>query len=62
VYNCNYSELSVKTGYPNQALQEETLEARRKYGKANFTLRVKEQALRLTFRVHDDDDDLLKHI
>ena len=61
VYNCNYSDLTVKTGYPNQALQE-TQDARRKYGRTNFTLRVKEQALRLTFRVHDDDNDLLKHI
>jgi hypothetical protein len=41
------------------------MDARIKDGRTNFTLRVKERALRLNFRVHDDDDyndELLKHI
>jgi hypothetical protein len=35
----------------------ETQNDRRKDGRTNFTLRVREQALRLNLRVHDDGDD-----
>jgi len=47
---------------PKQALRygrkdEGTSDDRRRYGRINFILRIKEQETRLTLQEHDDDDD-----